>query len=144
MNFEIRRMNESDMQEVMDIEAHTPSSPLTWNLLSQELSQPQAQIRVAVAEKSRLLGFIDVWVVADEIQLMHLGVLPSARREGVASSLLKKVISANPTAKRILLEVRDTNKSAISFYESQGFYVTGLRKAYYADGCDALTLEKNL
>lgn len=140
----IRRMNESDMQEVMDIEAHTPSSPLTWVLLEKELVLPQAQIRVAVDEKSRLLGFVDVWVVVDEIQLMYLGVAPDVRRQGVASSLLAAVVQENQAAKRILLEVRDTNKPAISFYESQGFYVTGLRKAYYADGCDALHLEKSL
>jgi ribosomal-protein-alanine N-acetyltransferase len=45
----------------------------------------------------------------------------------------------------IVLEVRPSNREAISLYESFGFRVTGRRHGYYYDtGEDALVMETRL
>ena len=47
-------------------------------------------------------------------------------------------------ADRLRLEVRPSNKSAVGLYERAGYTPLSLRPAYYADGEDALRMEKSL
>ena len=46
--------------------------------------------------------------------------------------------------KTIHLEVAEDNMAARAFYAAQNFTQTGRRKAYYANGADALTLALDL
>lgn len=41
-----------------------------------------------------------------------------------------------------MLEVRADNATAVRLYTSIGFTQTGLRKAFYADGCAAVLMER--
>jgi ribosomal protein S18 acetylase RimI-like enzyme len=43
----------------------------------------------------------------------------------------------------MLLEVRPSNSGALAFYQQQNFHRCGRRRRYYADGEDALLLERN-
>jgi ribosomal-protein-alanine N-acetyltransferase len=45
---------------------------------------------------------------------------------------------------KIFLEVSANNSAAIALYEAHAFERSGLRKAYYADGSDAITMLKVL
>lgn len=90
-------------------------------------------------------GFI-VWrVVADEAELISIGVAPSARQTGIASAMLAIMISdaAKNGAKKIFLEVAENNTPARTLYEHNGFTVVGCRPKYY-DGVDALIMERQI
>ena len=90
-------------------------------------------------------GFV-VWrVVADEAEIITIGVHPNARKSGIASAML--AIIENDIKKRggkkIFLEVAENNEPARKLYEANGYKKIGVRPKYY-DGIDAILMEKDL
>jgi [ribosomal protein S18]-alanine N-acetyltransferase len=79
------------------------------------------------------------WVVsqrvAEEAEILRLGVRPAWRRLGWGRVLLEgvreRLIAAGAT--RIFLEVRAGNDAAQTLYRSGGFRETGRRHGYYAE-----------
>lgn len=90
-------------------------------------------------------GFIVVQVVADQSEVLSLGVTPAARRRGIASDLLCAALkqAAELGAIKMFLEVDCRNFPAIALYKQLGFVEMGRRKAYYTttegQRSDALT-----
>lgn len=90
-------------------------------------------------------GFI-VWrVVADEAEIITIGVRPNARKTGIAAAMLGiaegEIKKAN--ANRIFLEVAENNIPARKLYEKYGYKSVGIRPKYY-DGIDAIIMEKQI
>lgn len=90
-------------------------------------------------------GFI-VWrVVADEAEIITIGVHPDARRSGIASAMLTLAESGAKKrgAQKIFLEVAENNRPARAMYTQNGYSQIGVRPKYY-DGIDAILMAKNL
>ena len=90
-------------------------------------------------------GFIVYRTVADEAEIITIGVNPEMRRNGIASAMIgiiEKTIK-NQGVKKIFLEVSANNIPAQKLYENLGFLVVGNRPKYY-DGIDAILMSKNL
>jgi ribosomal-protein-alanine N-acetyltransferase len=91
------------------------------------------------------IGFSLFRTVADESELLLLGVLVNHRRLGVGRRLLDNFLeqARNDGVARVHLEVRDGNP-AVEMYRNVGFSPVGRRRNYYhaADGqrFDAITL----
>lgn len=85
-------------------------------------------------------GFLLLRVVLDEAEILSVGV--TVPRQGVGGALMRQAIRAAGWrgVKRIHLEVAVENAAARALYAALGFMQTGLRKAYYPTGGDALTL----
>lgn len=90
-------------------------------------------------------GFIVYRVVADEAEIISIGVAPTARRAGIAAAMLE--IAARDTqqrgAKNLFLEVARDNTAALGLYQSAGFSEIGIRPKYY-DGVDAILMSRAL
>jgi len=89
------------------------------------------------------VGFCSFWLIADEVHINNLAVLPSERRAGIGSALLDRALLEGDRlgARRATLEVRRSNDAARHLYERFGFRVAGVRRAYYTDPIeDALIL----
>ena len=98
-------------------------------------------------DDSRIVGYLCLWEVADEVHITNVAVRPDARRQGIARALLSSVVdNARARAfKVVVLEVRPSNDHARMLYESFGFRVVGRRHGYYYDtGEDALVMEITL
>lgn len=90
------------------------------------------------------LGYLLGWWVVDELEILALGVLPTARRKGVGRALLEHALTATRASggRRITLEVGRSNAAARRLYEAAGFSVFNVRVGYYrATGEDALEME---
>jgi ribosomal protein S18 acetylase RimI-like enzyme len=78
--------------------------------------------------------------------IITIDVIPSARRAGVGSLLLRaaedRLISVECRA--VELETAVDNLSAIAFYKRHGYSLIRTYPHYYANGVDALVLEKTL
>lgn len=83
--------------------------------------------------------------VADESEIITIGVAPDARRNGIASAMLAIIEKnvKNQGVKKIFLEVASTNIAGQKLYENNGYKVVGTRPKYY-DGIDAILMAKNL
>lgn len=91
-------------------------------------------------------GFILCRAVADEAEIVTLAVSPAARRQGQARALIaaaRELLTGLGVAS-FFLEVARGNKPARALYDGLGFEAVGLRKAYYADGSDAVVMRLNL
>ncbi|HTV17875.1 MAG TPA: GNAT family N-acetyltransferase [Polyangiaceae bacterium] len=113
-----------------------------------ELSKPLVRAWVACdAADGAPLGYVLGWWLVDELEIHAVGVLPSARRRGVARRLLEHAMASARThgGRRLLLEVARSNSAARRLYESLGFVVFNVRRGYYrATGDDALEMERLL
>ena len=82
-----------------------------------------------------VVGFIGVWLLADEAHIVTVAVRDGHRGRGVGELLL---IAAIETALRerqavVTLECRVSNAVALRLYEKYGFERVGLRPRYYSD-----------
>jgi len=69
--------------------------------------------------------------ILDEMHLLQLAVHPSWRRRGLARALLAK-LEEEPGIRRLLLEVRPSNRAAIALYRACRWRLIGKRRGYYA------------
>ncbi len=78
----------------------------------------------------------------DEGEVLNLAVQEEMRRQGEGRALLKQVLErfAEGSVSRVFLEVRESNKGAIAFYQSLGFRTAGARKDYYQAPTEAATV----
>lgn len=65
-----------------------------------------------------------------EAEILDVAVSPDWRRRGIAEVMLQALIARLP-AERWLLEVRTSNRAALSLYRKLGFSEDGVRKNYY-------------
>jgi [ribosomal protein S18]-alanine N-acetyltransferase len=118
--------------------------PWTQRSFAEVLQMPGAGARIA-AVGPEPVGFAVVRVVADEAELLLIGIHPEHRRAGYGRSLLDHLVAALRAAgaARLFLEVAETNQAATAFYRDAGFEPVGRRAKYY-EGEDALVLVKAL
>ncbi len=116
-----------------------PDEPWDEASFTTLLAQPGV---IALLDESG--GFLLLRLVLDEAEILTLGV--TRKREGIATLLLGAGIEfARRRGIAVLhLEVAASNLPARALYEKTGFTQAGLRRRYYADGSDALTLSLTL
>lgn len=88
-----------------------------------------------------------VWrQIADEAEIISIGVAPIARRTGIASALLQIVENdlKKNGATSIFLEVDESNIPAINLYKNSGFQNVGTRPNYYENGHNAIIMKKGI
>lgn len=94
-----------------------------------------------------LLGWGGVMVVGESAEILTVGVVPAARRRGLARRLLDRLLAEarERGAIEVFLEVRVDNESARALYLSEGFADIGLRRGYYDAGrVDAVVMRREL
>lgn len=110
--------------------------PHPWSeaALLEELHNPQAAFLTA-EEDGAPVGYVGLYVAADEAFIADLAVHPSYRRRGIATALLCAATqtAAKKGASRLMLEVRASNKEAQALYIRAGFVKDGVRPRFYTD-----------
>jgi len=139
-----------DLDEVMVVmaAAFSPEYGEAWTRSQCAGILPMHGVALTIArcgQTGTIRGFALARTVIDEAELLLIGVVPTAQREGVGRVLLDEFVerAERAGATRLHLEVRDGNP-AISLYHSLTFKIAGRRSNYYrgTDGrqYDALTL----
>ncbi len=101
---------------------------------------------VAVSD-NMVSGFINGLMESDCIsRILMLAVHPDYRFQGIGEALLKNftAIISSWGAKKILLEVRPSNLTAVGFYRKRGFKTIGIVKNFYSDGENGIKMIKSL
>jgi len=135
---QIRDMAEADVPAVLSIENQNYEFPWTEGILRDCM---RAGYYCYVAEqKGTLIGYGIISACAlpggmggGESHVLNLCIHPDVRRQGCGSAMLRFLMgqARNVGAGCLLLEVRASNKSAISLYQKLGFNEIGVRNAYY-------------
>ena len=84
-------------------------------------------------EKNVAAAYGGIICVLDEGQILNIATHPEYRRRGLGRRIMEAIFEHAQKNKItfITLEVRESNKAAISLYESLGFYGVGRLKGYY-------------
>jgi len=138
------RMRPADLDEVLAIERASFSMPWSRGAFLYEIEQNRVARCYVMREAERIVGYICVWEVADEMHITNIAVHPAVRRRGIGRGLLGSVLedARRRSTRLVVLEVRPSNIEARALYESFGFRVVGRRGGYYYDtGEDALVME---
>lgn len=136
-------MRSRHLRGVEAIEALTSPRPWSKELFASELKQVSSRSFVTVRPDASVVGFACLMSTGFETHVTNIAVDPAARRRGVATRLMLRLI-AETTAwglHDMTLEVRASNHPAQELYGRFGFAQEGVRPKYYAEsGEDALIL----
>jgi len=82
-----------------------------------------------------VIGFVGVWLIADEAHIVTIAVREGYRRRGIGELLLIAAIELALMNERdmVSLECRVSNEAAIALYDKYGFQRLGIRPHYYSD-----------
>lgn len=144
---EIRRMQPEDIDTVFQIELKAYLFPWTRGIFTDCLhSGFPAWV---MHQDGVICGYSLMSVAAGESHLLNLCVDPDYQGSGLGAYFLDWLLQevAKQGAQVVFLEVRPSNPTAISLYESRGFNQIGLRPGYYRNGSrreDALVMALQL
>jgi ribosomal-protein-alanine N-acetyltransferase len=137
----IRRLSYSDLPAVISIERRSFPTPWSLAMFVLELSKPSGICLAALDERGRLVGYLVCSRYEAVWHLMNVAVDPERRRKGIATMLINRLFEEGGAQLPYTLEVRVSNREAISMYERFGFRSAGVRRGYYHDnGEDAVIM----
>lgn len=146
----IRKVRRGDIERIVDIER-------SWQHLSHwsidsyyRLISDEAFTSSYVAEIDGeydhpiIVGFVIFHVAADVSEIYNIAVDSGYARSGIGKQLMAGTIdeSRRRRARKVVLEVRKSNRPAINFYLGFDFKMVGERKNYYSNPIeDAYVME---
>jgi len=133
----------ADLEEVVSLERASFQHPWKTEHILNEVQSPLSFPLLARLEDGSCAGYICPMLVLDEGQILNVAVHPSCRGRGIGKILLKAALAKLEIlgASFVGLEVRPSNTVAISLYTHVGFVTTGIRRAYYENGEDAVLMK---
>jgi [ribosomal protein S18]-alanine N-acetyltransferase len=113
----------------------------------EELADTELRHYLVAEQDGSVVGSGGLLTIGETAQIVTVGVLPSARRQGIGGRLVQALVAEarRRRAVEVLLEVRIDNDAARQLYEKLGFEVIGIRRGYYDLGrVDAVTMRHAL
>lgn len=149
----IRKVRKADVERIIEIErswhhlSHW-SVDSYYRLLNDDgfTSSFVAEMETDIGQPV-IVGFVIFHVAGIASEVYNIAVATDHAREGIGKQLMLTVIreSLKRYARKVLLEVRKSNTSAIRFYEGFDFRIAGERKNYYSNPVeDAFVMERLL
>jgi ribosomal-protein-alanine N-acetyltransferase len=128
----LRDMTEADLDDVLRIECKVHTHPWTRGNFSDAL-RSKYQCKVYGSEAGGMLGYAVLMLAVDEAELLDIAIAAQYQRQGWGRKLLEEmmVLARRNDMRRVVLEVRASNRAAISLYRNSGFADIGLRQDYY-------------
>ena len=134
MAIKYRPANESDLQQIYDIEQSVMPTP--WSMKSfQDAFMSNNSLFTVATDDYRIYGFSILYITAPEAELPDIVVDSKYFRKGIGKGLLLDTISRarDKGVDTIFLEVRKSNLPALNLYKGIGFEEIGVRKYFYSN-----------
>lgn len=127
----IRPLEVIDLEQVVAIEQEAHEYPWKKSIHLSCIEQEYPSLVLEADE--RILAYVVFNYLYDECHLMNITTQSSYQGQGIATQLIQSLYSNAKLAgmKSVLLEVRESNVPAISFYRRENFQEIGQRPGYY-------------
>ncbi len=142
--FKIRKMEEADVCEVLEIEnehiGKTNKQTILDTLANDVLSY------YVLEKDNHVIGFYELSIISPEAELFDIAVSKNFQGKGFGKILMQSVIETckQSAINTIFLEVNSINKKAICLYEQFGFKPYAERKNYYGENLNAILMKKQM
>ena len=129
----IRLAERRDVGELLVLEEAQFPEPWTRAMLLDEITNTENRRYTVAVEGARIVGYLGVMFVLDELHVNTIGTSPGHEGRGVASGLLDDAWrdARERQIVRATLEVAVDNVRAQRLYFRYGFKPVGVRKNYY-------------
>lgn len=149
MPLTIRSATPADLDTLTAVEgaAFAPEDRFTRRNLRRMLASRSAWIGIAESGDGPAGAAIVLFRKGARVaRLYSLASDPAFAGQGVGATLMAACVAeaARRDCDRLRLEVRPSNARALALYERSGFSLLKEENAYYADGENALVLERGL
>ena len=133
LNLKFSEMGASDIAFVSDIERRNYKYPWTRTIFSDCLLS--GYLCTVANFNDKIIGYSIVSISKYDAQILNLCVDEDSRRLGFGEKIMDLLIEdiKSRGLNEIYLEVRSSNKQAISLYKKKGFELIGVRHSYYRD-----------
>ena len=142
----LRPMLAEDLDQIVEIEKASMSSPWSKELFEEELKRDVA--RYFVGEMNgQVVGYMGYWEAPQEAHIINLAIAPRFRQKGLGFQMMEYCLrfAYNQGAQLATLEVRESNEAAQRLYEKMNFRTVAIRKKYYSDNQEnAVVMLKDL
>lgn len=129
-----RQALEHDAKGIYLVESCCFNLPWSFESIQYEMCDNDMAVYVVALVDGRIIGFAGLHEIFDEGHITNVAVLPEYRGQRIGEQLLNKLFSiVQKTVNQYTLEVRISNKSAITLYSRLGFKSAGVRPKYYTD-----------
>ena len=139
-----RLMTDADIDQVIRCERQAYSHPWSEGVFADCIAGPSECW--VVIDADNLIGYLVTTSAANEGHILNICIGVEWQGEGRGHSLLSFALSRflELQVRTVFLEVRESNRRAITLYKYYGFEVIGRRKKYYPDQEDAMVMSKHL
>ena len=126
------KMLKEHTHQVAELEAACFNDPWSLRAFESEVTNPLSLWLVA-EDDEKVVGYIGSQSVLGQADIMNVAVDAAYRRKGIGRALVLALVEElkRQNVTIAMLEVRVSNTTAISLYESLGFCTVGCRKNYY-------------
>lgn len=141
-------LSEGDLPDVLALERLCFEK--TWSLEQLRSNFRRGSLFLCGAKNPQgLLGYVAFQIVASDMELLNVAVLPAWRGRGLGCGLVRKALqyAFEQGANACFLEVAVDNTPALNLYRGLGFTTIGVRKNYYKENgrhADAVMMKKEL
>ena len=127
MNFKISPCNKQEYYLIANLEKSLFDSP--FSIKDLENMSLQEAFKIWKIYGDSLIGYVCFFHVKNEVEIIKIGIMKSYQGKNYGTYLITKIKKLS--IRKIFLEVSSLNKTAIKFYEKNGFKIIGVRKNYY-------------
>lgn len=142
----VRELKVEDSAAVAEMEQQIFSDPWSEKSVMETVQQKQS-VCFAAEKAGHLLGYLLAYHAADEAEIARIVVQKEARRQGAAGKLMQALehYCEEHKMEKLLLDVRESNEAARSFYTKNGFVEDGIRQGFYTNPSeDAVLMSRQL
>ncbi|HBA1634033.1 ribosomal protein S18-alanine N-acetyltransferase [Legionella sp. PATHC032] len=152
MILNIRRMKDSDIENVYSIETNVHIAPWSKDILRDcvLVGYDCRVLEINNGDSPILAGYIISRISNNSCHILNLCIAKPLQSKGLGRKLLQTVLyslSKYTKTESVILEVRPSNSVALHLYETMGFEKVEIKKDYYKDKNnveDAILLKKIL
>lgn len=141
---QIESLKELHIEKILNIEKICYPDPWNYEHFLYEVHNQHSKSFVSFSSNLEIQGYLITHQIFDQISILNLAVSLHFRKQGIASGLLQYLYSFAQQNNVLIidLEVRKSNKNALSLYRKEHFEITGERKNFYSDGETAIIMCK--
>ena len=139
----IRVWEEKDLPKIAELERECFSDPWNEQALFSSFTLPFSHCFL-IEDGGQVCGYCVLSVLFEDAEVLNIAVSKAHRKKGYGALLMENMLERARAlgATQCFLEVRESNVAAIALYKKYGFSQYGIRKNYYEDGENALTMKK--